>query len=135
MASRRLLVAILLTLLAAGCAGPGAGDAGAYAVAVVGPDGPFWNGTVQLSATEATALGALQAAAVAGSFSLDIEPTALGPYVRAVGPYRETAGEGWCVFLLRSGAHQAPMAAADAVHLRHGDAVLWSWTSVAPGPC
>lgn len=140
MVARRLLAtALLLALVVAGAwlLRPVApqGGAGDYAVALLGPDGFLWNGTVRLDAGNATALGALHAAAQQAGLSVAVGQTALGAYVRAVGPHAETATDGWCFFLLRDGRTEAPFGSADATGLRRGDAVLWSWSSRAPGPC
>jgi hypothetical protein len=129
-ANRLLLALAAATVLAAGATlllatkpDPSLGEAGAYPVSIVSPDGAiWWNGTVAVG-TGATPLGALEAAAAQGRFPIEVEPHALGAYVRGIGPFTETATGGWnyCIDSQWVGL------AADARPLRAGERVEWRW--------
>lgn len=105
-----------------------AGDAGAFAVEVVGPDGPLFIETVELE--DATALTALQAAVAARGLTLSIEEyPGMGAYVRAVGPYRASGTSGWIYEVHRGDEWISGDRSAEVFALQKGDALRWSWTA------
>jgi len=113
----------------------GRGEAGVYAVSVVGPDGAWWNGTVEVG-DGATVLDATRAAA-AGNFSLDVEQQALGAYVRGIGPYHETFTGGWnyCIDGGTGLGYAWVGIAADQRPLRHGERIQWRWAEGGSEVC
>ncbi len=138
----RLLAVTFLLVLVAGAAwvgsphGAPATEGGTFAVTVRDPDGHvFWNGQVAVNASAATPLGTLQAAAQRGGFGLDLEPTAMGVYVRGIGPYEETTSAGWCYFIDAGSGFRWVPEAADGRVLHPGERVLWSWNAAASGAC
>jgi hypothetical protein len=140
MASRRLLVALLLVALLAGgvflLVPPSSpGQAGSYPVTILAPDGgTYWDGVVTQPGTP-TVLTALQEASRLGGFALDVEPTSLGAYVRGIGPYEETATAGWCFFVDAGHGYAFVASAADQTALHPGDKVRWSWNGNGSGAC
>ncbi|MES2156104.1 MAG: hypothetical protein V4510_13300 [bacterium] len=109
------------------------GDAGSYEVSVVGPDGPWWNGTVRV-ASGATVLDATRSAA-AHNFTLDVQEQALGAYVRGIGPYFETRTGGWN-FCIDSGAGFVWVGvAADQRPLHRGERIQWRWAEGGSEVC
>lgn len=112
----------------------GSGAAGDYEVAVVAPGGTvFWNGTVTLG-EGANALAALEAAALAGNFTVGVERSALGTYVVRIGEHAETADLGWTYYIADEEGVDCPGAAADVWLLDPGDRVAWRW-AVPGGTC
>ncbi len=133
--TRRLITAlVLVALLAAGSwwvwqARPtgGLGDAASYQLSIVAPDGTlFWNGTVDLAAG-ATPLSALEAASARGNFSISVQHSALGAYVRAIGSHTETATLGWTYYVDSGAGFECIHMAADQWHLTRGESVAWRW--------
>lgn len=112
----------------------GPGDAGDYELSVVGPAGPWWNGTAQVG-LGATVLDATSAAAAAGNFSLKVDYQALGAYVRGIGPYAETASGGWNYCIDGGAGYQWVGMAADQRHLHHGERIQWRWAEGGSEVC
>jgi hypothetical protein len=67
------------------------------------------------------ALGALEAASVAGEFYYHVNP---GPFVNQIGRYAGVGFDGWGYKV--NGV--APPIAADQAPVKDGDVVLWYWT-------
>jgi hypothetical protein len=130
---RRLaaLAVLTLLLLAAGAWAwsmlPDEGGARSAEVAVRGPDGlPFWSGRVELP-EGATVLDGIEAAGRAGGFEVVVERHPLGAYVRAIGPYAETATGGWNYCIDSGEGYRWVGVAADVRGLAPGERVLWLW--------
>jgi hypothetical protein len=81
---------------------------------------------------KANALEALEAASNAGEFYYHVQQTSFGPYVDQIARYAGTGQTGW-VFKVNG---KSPPVGADAVTLKDGDRVLWSWAQfgAAGGP-
>lgn len=137
MASPRLLAALLLLALLAGGAGAlayrytaGQGAPGGYEVVIQGPEGPLYAGTVQVEAADATALGALQAAARAAGLAVETEEyPGMGTYVRSVGGHRAAGASGWLYEVRHDGRWSHGDRSAAHFPLAPGDAVRWTWTA------
>jgi len=132
----RPLLSVLLLVLALGGAGALAawgaqrapGEAGAYRVEALGPDGPLLDETVDLE--DATALTALQAAAARRGLALSlVEYPGMGAYVRAIGGHEARGASGWVYEVHRDGSWQSGDRSAAYFALQRGDSVRWSWTS------
>lgn len=136
MASFRLPAALLLLALLVGGAGAlayrytaGQGTAGGYDVQVVGPEGALFEGTVQVDARNATALGVLLAAAREAGLAVETEEyPGMGTYVRAVGGHRAAGASGWLYEVRQEGAWVHGDRSAAYAALAPGDAVRWTWT-------
>ena len=109
-----------------------AAGSGAFAVHVVGPDGPLANGTVALDG--ANALTALQALAAAQGFTVDVEEQAwIGDgctrhYVRGIAGHDETATGGWNFYVRRAGeAWEWQSMGAACRGLQPGEDLEWCW--------
>lgn len=104
-----------------------AGEAGAYEVEAIGPEGRLFLELVEVE--DATALSVLQAAAGARGLALELEEyPGMGTYVRAVGPHRAEGASGWVYEVVREGATTNGDRSASFFALQKGDAVRWSWT-------
>lgn len=122
---------MLLALFLVGAAALGAwktqeslGDAGAFAVLVVGPDGALFDGRVE--AANATALSLLLAT------GLDVERDdypGMGTYVRSVGGFAASGASGWVYEVERDGAWLSGDRSAARFAVREGEALRWSWTT------
>lgn len=97
-----------------------------YVVEVVGPDGPVWTGTVEIS--ERTPLAVLLAAGSVGGFDVSVRGSGSMAYVESVAGYAETATGGWCYAVHRGVEDLSPSVGAGAFRLEEGDAVEWYWT-------
>lgn len=135
MALRSVLAfgALAVALLAAGAvawygAREPTGESGDHEVTIVGPA----NATLFLQAVHvenATAYGALVAAARAGNLTVDsVEYSGMGVYVRAVGGFEARGAAGWVYEVRRDGAWVFGDRSAERYALAPGEAVRWSWT-------
>lgn len=132
---RRLLSLALLvaTLGAAGVlAAWGAhregGEAGAFHVAAIGPDGrEVLNAKVHVA--DATVLAVLQAAAEARGVELELVTyPGMGTYVHSIAGHRAEGSTGWIYEVQREGAWRTGDRSAEHYPLQKGDATRWSWT-------
>ena len=137
---RRTTLAAFVLALAAALALPGAALALSVHVRVEGPKGthfgarqplvtPF-TGTVagdggDVELAEPTALGALEAASIAGDFYYHLLVSSFGPYVAQVG---RTPGEGPSGWVYKVNGVSPPVG-ADAYELEPGDEVLWYYAT------
>lgn len=87
-------------------------------------------GTVELK--EPTALGALEAASLAGEFYYRLQALSFGPYVSQIGRLPGEGASGW-VFKVNG---VSPPVGADAYVVKAGDEVLWYYATFtdAGGP-
>ena len=137
---RRTPLAVLVLALAAALALPGAALALSVHVRVEGPKGthfgarqplvtPFTGtiagdgGDVELAGP--TALGALEAASLAGDFYYHLRVLSFGPFVAQVG---RTPGEGLSGWVYKVNGVSPPVG-ADAYELEPGDDVLWYYAT------
>jgi hypothetical protein len=81
------------------------------------------------TATQVTALDALEAASVAGEFFYRLQATSFGPFVDQVGRYPSAGTTGW-VFKVNG---VSPPVGADQVPLREGDRVVWYFAQFGAG--
>jgi hypothetical protein len=133
--NRRLVLAATLVALLVGASAAlaawshlsmGEAGAGAFAVEVVGPDGPLFAGTVRVD--EATALTLLEAAAHEAGLALELqEYPGMGTYVRAVGTYRADGAAGWVYEVQRDGRWMSGDRSAAHYPLQEGQALRWKW--------
>jgi Domain of unknown function (DUF4430) len=75
-----------------------------------------------LNPSDATALGALEAASIAGEFYYHVNP---GPFVNQIGRFPGIGFSGWAYKV--NGV--APPVSADQARLQRGDSVLWYWAT------
>jgi hypothetical protein len=118
---RRLIILAVLTAVVASLATP------ALAVSVkVRVEGKtttiFGASEPRLTASDATALGALEAASSAGEFYYHVNP---GPFVNQIGRFPGIGFSGWS-YKVNS---VSPPVAADQARLNDGDTVLWYWAT------
>lgn len=135
MGSLRLAAAVALLVASVGAAAtayvawtPDAGESGAYAIKIEGPDGGvIFDGVAH--AENATVLTLLEAAAELGSFALVIDAyPGMGAYVRSIDGHEAHGASGWVYEIQRDGAWQNGDRSAAHQPLREGDAVRWRWT-------
>jgi hypothetical protein len=82
-------------------------------------------GAAQPRVTANDALGALEAASMAGEFYYHVTQFSFGPFVDQIGRYRAEGSNGW-TFKVNG---VSPQLGADKATLRDGDVVLWYWTT------
>jgi hypothetical protein len=123
---RRLVAAVLAVLVVA----PSAAAARVH-VRVEGKTRTIFGATAP-TLDAANALGALDAASLAGEFFYHAQSTAFGPYVDQIGRHGAEGQTGW-VFKVNG---KSPPVGADQVRLQDGDTVLWYWAQfgAAGGP-
>lgn len=137
---RRIPLVALLVTLAVALAAPAGASALSVHVRVEGPVGthfgahqplvtPFTGtlagdgGDVELAAP--TALGALEAASIAGDFYYHLRVLSFGPFVAQIG---RTPGEGLSGWVYKVNGVSPPVG-ADAYVLEQGDEVLWYYST------
>lgn len=82
----------------------------------------------------ATALGALEAAASAGNFTYAVkEYPSLGAYVYSIAGTEASGNQGWIFRVLHDGAWCWGAQAPDRTVLQDGDAVTWQWGTYQTG--
>jgi Domain of unknown function (DUF4430) len=82
-------------------------------------------GMAEPRVTAENALGALDAASLAGEFYYHVTQFSFGPFVDQIGRYRAEGSNGWAFKV--NGA--SPPVGADSVVLGEGDVVLWYWAT------
>jgi Domain of unknown function (DUF4430) len=82
-------------------------------------------GMAEPRVTAENALGALDAASLAGEFYYHVTQFSFGPFVDQIGRYRAEGSNGWAFKV--NGA--SPPVGADSVVLGDGDVVLWYWAT------
>ena len=129
---RHRLLVVLAAVLAAVAVVPAALAARVH-VRVEGRSQTIFGATEPLlaAAGELTALGALEAASVAGEFYYRVTESSFGPYVSQIGRYPASGTAGW-VFKVNGAS--ASVGARDYV-LKERDRVLWYWAQfgIVPG--
>ena len=123
---RRSLV-LVLALVALGASAPAEALAARVSVRVEGRSQTVF-GKVPRAVEASDALGALEAASLAGEFYYHVTRTSFGPYVDQIGRHAAGASSGW-VFKVNGAS---PPVGADQVQLRDGDSVLWYWADFDP---
>lgn len=83
---------------------------------------------VTIALSQATALGALEAASRRGEFFFRLVDTSFGPYVAQIGRRAGGGASGW-VFKVNGAS---PPVGADAYVLEEGDEVLWYYATFGP---
>jgi hypothetical protein len=133
----RALVAAALLVASLGTVGalawwshpPAAGDAGAHAVSVVGPDGArLFSG--DLAVGGATALSLLQATGL--DAELDSYP-GMGAYVRGIAGHRATSAAGWMFDVEHEGTWTVGDRSASSYALAPHDGLAWRWSDAPKG--
>jgi hypothetical protein len=89
-------------------------------------------GGSEVALSQSTALGALEAASIAGEFYYRLTQLSFGPYVDQIGRNAASGSSGWAYKV--NGV--SPLVGADASVVKEGDDVLWYWATFgeAGGP-
>jgi hypothetical protein len=141
---RRTLVVVLVAALAAAVALPSSALALRVHVRVEGVKTTIFGATqplvtpftgsldvgegARIDLPKPTALGALEAASVAGEFTYRITSTSFGPYVSQIGRTPGNDESGW-VYKVDG---VSPPVGADAYEVKEGQDVLWYWATFGP---
>ncbi len=132
LAAAGLLAALALAAVAALLAtSPQPGVTGSYHVLITGPDSDVWNGTVHVA--NATALKALEAAATAGQFSLQVRDygAPCSTYVQGIAGHvaKDGGSAGW-IYEVRDPGNPWIWAdrSADCYPLATGQELRWRWS-------
>ena len=120
---RRLIILAALAVLTTGQAGAAPSAPVRVHVRVEGKTRTIYGAAEPtVSSTTTNALGALEAASLAGEFYYHVSP---GPFVDQVGRYHGEGFSGWSYKV--NGV--SPPIAADQATIKGGDTVLWYWTT------
>jgi hypothetical protein len=79
----------------------------------------------EIALSQPTALGALEAASIAGEFYYRLTQASFGPYVDQIGRNAASGASGW-VYKLNG---VSPQVGADASVVKEGDEILWYWAT------